>query len=525
MTNAGWIDGAAMDGLRKNFSEEFSQIFIFNLRGNARTSGEIRQKESGNIFGEGSRAPIAITILVKNPAAKNKTAEIFYCDIGDYLTREEKLEKISRIKTVLSDEFKKIIPNEKNDWINQRGEIFDKFIPLGDKDKTEKIFEISSLGVLTSRDAFCYNFSKKILSENMQMTIDFYNENSPENVNPKKIVWSEVILKNKRKNKKIDFDAKKIVESSYRPFCKEFLYFDECFNERRSNMPKIFSNEKNFIICVTSVSSKSNFSVFISEKICDYWFTGNTKCFPLYYYEEEAGNLFEKMAMRRYGVSDWIEKKVRERYGISVKQKFGEDNFCITKIESEKNFSKQKLTAESLKEEIFYYVYGFLHLGSYREKFRAELKKSLPRIILVKSFEDFLKISEAGRRLAEIHLNYEKFSAPEGVEVEILAENYFVRKMKLSADKKILQYNEFVTIKNIPAKVFEYEVNGRSPVEWIIERYQIKIDKASGIENNPNKFCEEIGDEKYILKLLLSSMTVAIKTLEIVENLPDVEFE
>jgi len=178
-----------------------------------------------------------------------------------------------------------------------------------------------------------------------------------------------------------------------------------------------------------------------------------------------------------------------------------------------------------LKEEIFYYVYGFLHLPSYREKFSAELKKSLPRIFLVDEPRKFWQLAKAGRELAEIHLNYEKFEKPAGVEVEITEENYFVRKMKLSADKKILQYNDFITIKNIPAKCFEYVVNGRSPVEWIIERYQIKIDKASGIENNPNDFCEEIGDEKYILKLLLSSMTVALKTLEIVETLPEVEFE
>ena len=171
-----------------------------------------------------------------------------------------------------------------------------------------------------------------------------------------------------------------------------------------------------------------------------------------------------------------------------------------------------------------YYVYGFLHLKSYREKFSAELKKSLPKIFLVDEYEKFKKISECGRNLAEIHLNYEKFEKPTGVEVEISEENYFVKKMKLSADKKILQYNEHITIKNIPEKIFEYVVNGRSPLDWIIERYQIKIDKASGIENNPNDFCEEIGDEKYILKLLLSSMTVSLKTLEIVENLPEVEF-
>ena len=166
-------------------------------------------------------------------------------------------------------------------------------------------------------------------------------------------------------------------------------------------------------------------------------------------------------------------------------------------------------------------------MPGYREKFSAELKKSLPRIFLVDSYEDFKKISCAGRNLAEIHLNYENFEKPAGVEVEISEENYLVGKerMKWRDGKKILKYNDFITIKNIPPKIFEYVVNGRSPIEWIVERYQIKIDKASGIENNPNDFCKEIGDEKYILKLLLSSMTVSLKTLEIVENLPEINFE
>ena len=513
VTNSGFLDGAAMDGLRKCFSEEFSEIYIFNLRGNARTQGEIRQKESGNIFGSGSRAPIAITILVKNKKHDGK-AKIFYKDIGDYLTREEKLIKISLTKTVLSGEFEEIIPNEKNDWINQRGNEFEKYILLGDKknNSAEVFFNLISLGLETGRDAFCYNFSRKKLQKNIQTTINFFNEHNPDEVDTKKISWTRATKQNKNRGKKYFYDEKKIISAIYRPFCKEFLYYDSYLNEYLFKMPKIFptGNEKNFLICLSGTSDKKNFSVFITKKISDYQVQFNCQCFPMYYYEENVGNLFEKSKARRDGISDFIEKMARKKYGLSANLKVGEKTFCEPKT--------------NLKEEIFYYVYGFLHLRSYREKYSAELKKSLPRIFLVDDYEKFKKISEIGRELAEIHLNYEKFEKPACVEVEILSENYFVKKMRLSADKKNLQYNDCITIKNIPEKVFEYVVNGRSPIEWIIERYQIKVDKASGIENNPNNFCEEIGDEKYILKLLLSSMTVAIKTLEIVEKLPEVEF-
>ncbi len=511
VTNSGWIDGAAMDGLRKCFYKEFSEIYIFNLRGNARTQGEIRQKESGNIFGSGSRAPIAITILVKNPKHVGN-CEIFYLDIGDYLSREEKLLKITEIKTVLNEKFTKITPNDKGDWINQRGNEFEKYILLGDKKNKsrEVFFEIYSTGLQTNRDQFIYNFSQKKLSENIQTTIKFFNENSPDNVNDKKIIWTRATKQNKLRGKKFFYFEEKIFSAMYRPFCEENFYYDENLIEVVGTIKKFFptGNAKNLLICIST--GEKDFSVFITKKIPDRQFQFNGQCFPLYYYDLEEGNLFEKSEMWRYGISDWVEKLAQKKYGLSVRLKVGEKSFCTTKSE--------------LKEEIFYYVYGFLHLKSYREKFSAELKKSLPRIILVDRYEDFKKISECGRRLAEIHLNYEKFEKPPEVEVIIEKNNFYVKKMRLSADKKTLRYNEFITIKNIPAKVFEYVVNGRSPLEWVIERYQIKVDKASGIENNPNDYCEEIGDEKYILKLLLSVMTVAIKTLEIVENLPEVEF-
>ena len=513
VTNAGWIDGAAMDGMRKCFSEEFSEIYIFNLRGNQRTQGEISRKEGGKIFGSGSRAPIAITILVKNPE-HNGDAEIFYLDIGDYLSREEKLIKISATKTVLSDEFKKIIPNDKYDWINQRGDEFEKYIPLAPDKKfnlnAESFFIVYSRGICSDRDYWCYNFSRKSLEKNIRTTIDFFNENTPENINPKKIVWTRATKNNKNRGKKYVYDDEKIISAMYRPFCEEFFYYDSDLNEMMYQMKKIFprGNEKNLIICI--VHGEKNFSVFLTKKICDVQFQFNGQCFPLYYYEENVGNLFEKSKARRDNISDHIKNLAAKKYGISVLKKIPEKNYCI-----EKN---------TLSDEIFYYVYGFLHLRSYREKFSAELKKSLPRIFFVDEYEKFKKISSAGRELAEIHLNYEKFDAPAEVEVIIEKNNFYVKKMRLSKDKTTLNYNEYITIKNIPPRSFEYVVNGRSPLEWIIERYQIKIDSASGIENNPNDWCLEHGDEKYILKLILSSMTVAIKTLEIVENLPDVEF-
>ena len=497
VTNAGWLDGAAMDGLRKCFAEEFAEIYLYNLRGNARTQGEIRRAEAGNVFGSGSRAPIAITILVKR--AHEGSAQIFYKDIGDYLTRDEKLATIKNLHSVLSDEFKIITPNERGDWINQRGDEFDNFIPLAPEKRfdgaTKSFFVANSNGVSTNRDIWAYNFSRKALESNMQTTICYYNSNEPTKVDQTKITWVESTVNFKNRGIKIVFDATQIAESIYRPFCKSNLYYDKYLNHRRYQMPKIFltGREENLLICVTGTGSSKNFSVMIVDKIPCLDMVDKSQCFPLYWYEAAAqGNLFGENLERRDGISDWILNEARKRYGANVS-----------------------------KEDIFYYVYGFLHLPSYREKFSAELKKSLPRIILSERFWEF---SRAGRALAEIHLNYERQEPPTQVEV-IGGGDYRVKKLRFASkdDRTTLIYNDYIEIRNIPPRCFEYVVNGRSPLEWIIDRYQIKTDTASGIINNPNDWASERGNPLYILDLILSSITVSLKTLDIVENLPAVE--
>ena len=517
VTNAGWLDGTAMDGLRKCFAEDFAEIYVFNLRGNARTQGELRRREKDNVFGQGSRAPIAVTVLVKKgtrdsglgtSSDENTTSPvpspqslIFYRDIGDYLTREQKLDIIARTPDVLSDDFKPLTPNDKADWINQRGNRFETFIPLHDSQipKYGNLFNLRSRGLETGRDAWIYNFSREKLLENVQTTIEFYNSHESTEIDPKKISWTRELKNDKNRGLEIDFDAKKVVESLYRPFCKTNLYYDEYLVNYPGQMPKLFptGNENNLLICVSGIGGEKELSTIITDKILDLnALHSGTQCFPLYWYESAAqGGLFGENLQRRDGISDFILNRAQNLFG------------------------------DVTREDIFYYVYGFLHLPSYREKFSAELKKSLPRIILVDDAEKFWSLSRAGRELAEIHLNYETQPAPEGVEV-IGGGDYRVKKLRFATkdDRTTLIYNDSITIRNIPPKSFDYVVNGRSPLEWIIDRYQVKTDSASGIVNDPNAWSLEHDNPRYILDLILSSITVSLKTLDIVENLPDVEF-
>ncbi|MFP8920004.1 DEAD/DEAH box helicase [Megasphaera indica] len=530
VSNAGWLDGAAMDGMRYCLEHEFSSIYIFNLRGNQRTSGEMSRKEGGKIFGSGSRTPVAITILVKNPKQKKEKADIYYHDIGDYLSREEKLSIIANFKSCMNSKFPVTVlkPNEYNDWLNQRNQMFSNLLPLSPKKKFDRVshsfFITQAIGSGSNRDSWVYNFCQSRLTDNVKNMISFYNSQRMQFVNKKrcnskltvnefintdktKISWTRGLKSSLKKNISFEYIEDDIIQGSYRPFCTQWLYYSKGWIESPGIFGKFFPRgKKNLLICVSGIGVSKKFSILMTNKLTDIQFQQNGQCFPLYYYEEHAtamDNLFglagEKEYIRHDGVTDFALKQARKIYGPKV-----------------------------TKEDIFYYVYGFLHLPSYREKFAADLKKSLPRILFVEEPKQFWQIEKAGRQLADIHLNYEHQPAPDGIVVEgAESDNFTVKKLKFKSkkDKSILIYNDDIRITHIPLAVYDYVVNGRSPVEWIMDRYQVKTDKASGITNDPNDWAIEHNQPRYILDLLLSVMTVSLKTQEIVNSLPEIKFE
>lgn len=402
VSNGAWLEGNSTDGFRKQLEKEFSSIYVFNLRGNQRTSGELSRKEGGKIFGSGSRTPIAITILVKKPKTDDKKATIYYHDIGDYLSQEEKLKIIKSFGTIFNKKMNLEIlkPNEEGDWLNQRNEVFDTFIPIQPKKKfdlkSQSFFTLNSMGIGTSRDAWVYNYSKNKLLTNMTEMIDFYNHQvklflkakTQDNtikakdvvvMDPKKISWSSSLLPKVEKGEFSNFEIEEIKLVSYRPFSKSFVYFGEKMIHRRGQFANIFPNNINNLIIGLSATSKG-FSITMSNIIIDTHYNGDSQCFPLYFYEksiQKKKTLFaendEGEFIRRDGVSDFILKQSIKAYGKSVE-----------------------------KEDIFYYVYGILHSKGYVETFKNDLTKMLPRIPLVENGKDFWKLSKAGRTLAEL---------------------------------------------------------------------------------------------------------------------------
>lgn len=542
ISNGAWLDGNAQDGMRKCFEEEFSSIYVLNLRGNQRTSGELSRKEGGKIFGSGSRTPIAITFLVKNPKATNKKAVIHYHDIGDYLSREDKLKKVKDFRSVGSGkiDWQIIKPNDKQDWINQRDGVFDTLIPL-EFSKQSIFSDCKSNGLKTGRDNWIWSFSKESIRYNMKGCTEFFNQQSKDlscgniadiTYDKTKISWDEGIINKCKSNGSLDYSDNYITEGFYRPFSKQQLYYYKPWLQRTYQLPKIFKKDtENLVICVPGIGNTKPFTVFFTNSIPDLGLNAGTQCFPLYWYEErgekKAGNQLELFGqeegeskyIRHDGVSDWILKEVRSRYG--------------------------NLTSIS-KEDIFYYVYGLLHSEEYHTRFADDLRKSLPRIPIVDKVADFVAFNKAGRALADLHLNYESVAACPEVKVTELGKkedyideetgetvlngdafNYYsVEKMRFPSGQKAkdkpstIIYNPHITLEHIPAVAYDYVVNGKSAIEWIMERYQVTIDKDSLIKNDPNDWSREHNQPRYILDLLLSVINVSVQTVAIVKGLP-----
>ncbi len=519
VVNGGFIDSKSGDGFRKCVAKEFAHLYVLNLRGNARTSGEERKKEGDGIFDSGSRATIAIIFFVKDASVKDST--IHYYDIGDYLKREEKLNRLAHFSNLDAIPFETITPNAKGDWINQRNDAFDKLIPLKRDPKLKifnTIFDLNSGGVASGRDPWVYNFSPDALMLSVQKCMDTYNAdlkrfnahfreafkqrtrgiksadrykhlNDREITTDKtKIAWTRALKQEFIKNKNLQEKAseERVRLSLYRPFNKQWLYFDKNLNEEQFQLPKIFpdKNAQNVVIN-TGVGNGKNFSTLVSDCISSYDLILHNQAYPLYYYDD-LGN-------RHHAISGYALNLFRKHY-------------------------KDNLIAE---EEIFYYIYAILHHKGYLEKYKNSLAKEDPRIALS---EDFKELSMLGKELAELHLNYESEELHASVEYKTLmnAEEkgyYDVETMKKIGDR--IHYNNHIAITKIPKKAFEYVVNGKSAIDWVIERYKKTTDKDSLIENNPNDY----KDGKYIFELLCRVIKLSEKSVDLIEKISEKRFE
>jgi len=550
VTNAGWIDTATADGLRQCLAEEFASIHVFHLRGNARTSGELRRKEKDNVFGQGTRTPVAVSLLVKNPNAASNS-QIRFHDIGDYLTREEKLKRIARLGSIggidRSDGWLPITPDQHGDWLGQRDQAFDAFMPMGSKsgESGALLFEDYSSGLKTQRDSWAYNTSRHHLARNMRAMIGFYNQEAERfdaahpnadrkgreaaladfiDTDATKVSWSDGLKSEIVRRNRHQFDEGSLIQSLYRPFTPQWLYYNRTFNERVYQMPRIFplgrEMENRAIMVEGSWRGSGNLAVMVGNLPCQLP-DGGCQCFPRHLIEEASQPREGEFALGGAAESGLAKRDAITDAGLA--------HFLAA-------YPSDAIT----KDDLFYYVYGLLHSPEYRERFADNLSKQLPRIPAVKKAADFWAFVEAGRKLGDLHCDFDN-AEPYNVTIAEgdlrLAsipdpERYFrVEKMKFAGkrpnvDKTTVIYNSNITITNIPLEAYDYVVNGKAALDWVMERQCVKVDKASGIVNDANRYAiETMGDPAYPLKLFQRVITISLETMAIVRALPKLEID
>lgn len=545
VSNSSFIDGNTADGVRLTWAEEFSDIFIYNLKGNARSQGERRRQEAGNVFGEGSRTGVAIAVLVKTKAHTGPAA-IHYAEIADYATRQEKFDILEKEKFLPGTTFESITPNQAGDWINQRDERYVTYQAIGDKktkgqETTPAIFRTYSRGLATSRDAWCYNYSRNAVADNMRRMIDNYNAeivhgatSKTADTDPTRVSWNRQLFKDLDKQKHHTFVPQALIASAYRPFNKQTVYFHRTMNDMVYQLPQIFPTpaHRNLALGGLGIGANKSFSVLVTDILPDLGMVSTAQWMPLFTWQKSesctsnAPDLFSSLEAG-VGEADGdydptvpldFTRPISEQVPGQLDGYMRRDNITDATLAAyRQHYGDQSID----KEHIFFYIYALLHHPEYRDRYRADLKKMLPRIPKCPCFWEYANI---GRQLAELHVNYEQ------VDPYLLKEKwkldtaddpwqrYAVLKPTWAkrSERTSIKYNEYLTLNGIPSQAQKYTVNGRSPLDWVIERYKVTVDKKSGLKNDPNDYCRQIGQPDYIVDLIKRLVTVALETQRLV---------
>lgn len=511
VSNNGFLNGIAFDGFRKSLLDDFDLIYHFDFKGDARTNGEVRRAEGGNIFDNKIRTGIGITLLVRSKHFQEK--RIMYHCVGDYWSSKQKREYLSSFKQLSEVPWKPLIVDKNHNWlVKNLPPEFSSFLPIGMKEAKASpnldnpvLFTTYSGGVKTNRDDWVYDFDKEKLEEKIKRFIETYNSDVDRwrrrgnnavtiddfvTYDDSKIKWSRDLKLDLHREHYVIYNKEKVRISLYRPFCKKYLFFDRLLNERVYLLFQIFpasaTETENVMICVTGIGADCQ-TFMAANTIVDVKFgiSGNStiQCFPFYTYAEDRSN-------RRENITDWALKQFQAIYGPEV-----------------------------TKWDIFHYVYGMLHHPQYRERYAENFKRDLPHIPLLQRQKAFEACVQIGKKLMDLHLNYEQvkeYPALKWIETDGVPFSWRVEKMRLSTDKRVVVVNESLRLGPLPPECFEYRLGNRSALEWVIDQYQVTTDKRSGIVSDPNGWND---DEEYIVRLVRKVVTVSVETVRLVKEL------
>lgn len=516
ITNSNYLDGIAFDGVRDHMRRDFVDIKVVDLGGNVRKNPKL-SGTTHNVFG--IQVGVCISLLIHDASRSEHTVQLASMD--PFWTRWQKYKELTVLQSAASVTWKEVPSNSKHVWLTEgMADDWETLMPLGTKESKSgsehALFKLYTLGVTTNRDVWAYNSNRELLIQKMKSLIEFYNAHVYRwKVRPAanidefcehddtRISWSRDLKEDMRKGKLASLSDDMIRGAEYRPFQKRFLVFDKILNEEVRRWPVFFPlpSTENTVVCVSGVGSSKPFQTLVSNTIPCLDMLEKTQCFPLYIYNEDGTN-------RRDNITDWGLQQFQTQYNDAT----------IT------------------KQDIFNYVYGILHDPAYRTKYAANLRRELPRIPFA---DDFRNVANIGKRLMELHVHYEDqpeypldevWTLPKGyrsaygsevskVEQVPINERYYVTKMKRDKkDPTRLIVNDFLTLTGIPSTVDDYKLGNRSALDWVVDQYQIKTDKRSGITNNPNRDT----DPTYIVRLIKKVVTVSVETVGLVGELKGV---
>lgn len=503
VTNNGFVDGLAADGVRMHLMKDFDALYILDLGGNVRKNPKL-SGSIHNVFGIQLGVSINLFIRRRSDGQSSSRARVFYARVEESWRKEEKYAFLEKAENRRGVEWREIQPTGDARWLSEgvRPD-FNGFVPLGSKaakrGEENSLFETYCNGAKSNSDAYVYRFNEADLLGTYRRMVDAYNseldrwrragrpkeiENFIE-VDEKELKW----IRHTKRNLARDVEAAVVFgnvrDSLYRPFARFHFIFDPIFNEDLYQLPEFFpSGVGNIAICV-NMTAERPFACIATSRIPNLVLAGGfgctTQCFPFYLYAEDGTN-------RRENITDWALGHFRDYY----------DDKSITKW------------------DIFHYAYAVLHHSDYRERYSANLTRELPRIPLAAKFRP---LAEAGKNLIELHVDYEEQPEFPLERDEAAGEklNLKVETMRLSEDRTSLIYNNFLSLKGIPPEVYEYRLGNRSALEWVIDQYRVSTDERSGIKENPNR----PEDPEYILRLIGQVVTVSLETNKIVRSLPE----
>lgn len=510
VTNSGYVDGLATDGVRAHLVQDFDAIYIVDLGGNVRKNPKL-SGTTHNVFGIQVGVSIALFVRHKQKELRPRQCIIHYAAVGEDWRKEQKWKWLEEKERVGRVQWRTLKPDERHTWLHDgEGAGFARFVPIGAKEAkalgsldAQAIFRTFSNGVKSNNDDLVYDFDTAQLTKRSKRMVEAYHAEldrwrrakKPENlegflrVDPKVCKWIRHTKRNLLRETEVEFAPQKIRSALYRPFTKRSYFFERVFNEDIYQFPDFFPTPKtsgeNRVLCVTDVAGRSPFSVLVATEIVDLHLCASTdtfQCFPLYTYAEDGSH-------RRDNITDWALEMFRLRYkGVKLN-----------------------------KRDIFHYAYAVLHHPAYREKFAANLRRELPRIPFA---DDFAAFAKAGEKLAALHTGYDsqKEFKLKRVETKGVKPDWRVERMKLSKDKSALVYNDWLTLENIPAAAHDYRLGNRSALDWIIDQYRVERakDNPDDVLSDPNR----ADDEEYIVRLIGQVITVSVETMKLVQSLP-----